>query len=643
MPVPHASHSSGGAQAVRPAATIMVVRDAGGAGGAAEGSVAARGKRGTASDDGASIEVLMVRRNPTSVFVGGAHVFPGGALAPEDASPEVSGRCAGRTDAAASALLGLEAGGLAFWVAAIRECFEEAGILFAYPSSGDVPGAAGAGPGPDLVSFALPEERRRAAAWQRSLNAGGISFDALCAREGLVLATERVHYFGHWVTPEGAPRRFDTRFFVAAAPPKQSPVSDAVEIVDEVWIRPDEALRRHAEGSIQIVLPTLRMLQAISVFVSTADLLSVAEAASARAPAIPPYEVSPGRGVRIPLPGEPGFDGAPARQGAARAPGLPSARGVREPGAPIEVAVPAPVADRGVGPEPVVGRPVAVAPGIVRVTAPNPGIMTGPGTNTYLVGGPELAVVDPGPDDEAHRTAIVEAARASGGTIRWVLVTHAHPDHAPGAAALARSVGAEVLAFDRGEGLDPDRTVPDGFVLEGPELRLRAVHTPGHASDHLCWLAEPQGMLLSGDHVMHGATVVIRPPDGDMTLYLSSLDRLLRDDLAFATIGPGHGRVIADPAGAVRDIAAHRLARERAVATALAELGHGTVDELLPLVYADVAEDRLPIARHSLWAHLRKLAAEGRAELVWDGRASTADRSRDDIGSAWLATAATAP
>lgn len=255
-------------------------------------------------------------------------------------------------------------------------------------------------------------------------------------------------------------------------------------------------------------------------------------------------------------------------------------------------------------------RPVALAPGVVRVTAPNPGMMTGPGTNSYLVGTAEVAVVDPGPDEASHVDALVEAGA---GRIRWIVVTHTHPDHAPAAATLAERTGAEVVGFGPRDGFAPDRQAGDGFELAGDDFCLRALHTPGHASNHLCWLLLGEQMLFSGDHVMQGSTVVIAPPDGDMAHYLQSLDRLLGLDPPLRCIAPGHGSLLTEPAAVVGGIIAHRLERERAVAEALATAGRATVDELVPTVYADVHEALHPVARYSLWAHLRKLAGDGRA------------------------------
>jgi len=237
-------------------------------------------------------------------------------------------------------------------------------------------------------------------------------------------------------------------------------------------------------------------------------------------------------------------------------------------------------------------------------------MMTGPGTNTYLVGTTELAVVDPGPDAAGH---LDELAELGAGRIRWIVVTHTHPDHAPGAAGLAARTGAEVLGFCARDDFVPTHEVGEGYELRGAGFVLRALHTPGHASNHLCWLLVDDGMLFSGDHVMSGSTVVIAPPDGDMVQYLASVQRLVDLDPPLVTIAPGHGALITDPVVALEAIVDHRLTREKAVARALAGAGRATVDELLPTVYADVREELLPVARQSLWAHLRKLDDEGRA------------------------------
>jgi glyoxylase-like metal-dependent hydrolase (beta-lactamase superfamily II) len=273
------------------------------------------------------------------------------------------------------------------------------------------------------------------------------------------------------------------------------------------------------------------------------------------------------------------------------------------------------VPDTGVGPVPVPGAPVEVAPGLVRLTAPNPGLMTGPGTNTYLIGTSELAVVDPGPDDAGHRAALLEAVAARG-ALRHILVTHTHLDHAPGAAALARASGARVVGFGPAEEFVPDLSVGGGWTLAlGPQT-LEAVHTPGHASNHLCWLLREDRTLLTGDHVMHGSTVVIRPPDGDLGVYLDSLAKVRDLEPSLARLAPGHGRMMESVTEVIDGLIAHRLARHAMVAEVLREAGEGGVEDLLPLVYADVTEAQLPVATFSLWAHLRHLADQDRAEAV---------------------------
>ncbi len=294
------------------------------------------------------------------------------------------------------------------------------------------------------------------------------------------------------------------------------------------------------------------------------------------------------------------------------------------------------VPDFGIGTAPEPGRVDEVAPGVRRLTAPNPGLMTGPGTNTYLVGSSEVVVVDPGPADESHTAAIVEAA-ATLGPVRTIAVTHTHVDHAPGAAALAAATGARVVGFGPAEGFDPDERAGEGWTVSCPGpgpaglLTLRALHTPGHASDHLCWLVEEHGLVLTGDHVMHGSTVVIRPPDGDLHQYLASLARLRDAPEGVTTLAPGHGRLM-DHVGEVVDaLIAHRLGRHERIAAALARRGEGTVDELLSEVYGDVTERQLPVARFSLWAHLRALGQEGRAFLL------DAPGGEDTIESHWAA------
>ena len=276
--------------------------------------------------------------------------------------------------------------------------------------------------------------------------------------------------------------------------------------------------------------------------------------------------------------------------------------------------------DERPAPKPLVpGVASALSPMVRRVLAPNPGVMTGPGTNTYLVGIDEVAVIDPGIEDEGHLDAVVGCG---GDRIRWIFCTHTHPDHSPGAAALKKRTGAEVLAFEARDGLEVDTAIDDGYQIEATEFRLSAVHTPGHASNHLCYLLEEERLLFSGDHIMQGSTVVIAPPDGDMAEYLQSLERVR--SLRLKSIAPGHGHLIDDPDAVIDEYLAHRLERERQVLDAVAA-GDRTTTEIVARLYPDLVEELIIRARHTVHAHLRKLATDGRA----------ASTDVDDLDAEW--------
>lgn len=256
---------------------------------------------------------------------------------------------------------------------------------------------------------------------------------------------------------------------------------------------------------------------------------------------------------------------------------------------------------------------------VTRVLAGNPGLMTGPGTNTYLVGEREVAVIDPGPDDPAHVAAILAAGA---GRIRLILCTHTHVDHCSAAVALAKATGATLIGraapeTDHDVRLSFDRTVADGDTVQIDGLLLRAVHTPGHASNHVCFLLESTGMLFSGDHIVQGSTVVIWPPDGNMRAYIDSLRRLAALDIA--VLAPGHGYLLGDPRLQAQRLIRHRLARESKVRLALQEAGGGaSLAMLLPRVYDDVPAALHPVAAHSLQAHLEKLVEDGEVSCAGD-------------------------
>jgi 8-oxo-dGTP pyrophosphatase MutT (NUDIX family) len=263
----------------RPAATVMVVRD-------------------VPSPDGSSVmQVLMLRRNLASTWVGGAHLFPGGAVDEADGDAAVSARSV-RDDRLASRALDLESGGLAYFVAAIRECFEEAGILLASRFDGSA------------IDFGDFATAARFVEHRRRLNAGELSFAAFCDTEDLRLETSRLASFSHWITPEGSPRRYDTRFFVAELPRGQQALQDDIEVIEAIWIEPSEAIARRKADEIDMLFPTEKNLEAIAGFRSSRALLEATE--KAEVPTILPKITVSGadQGVRILLPGDPGYDEA---------------------------------------------------------------------------------------------------------------------------------------------------------------------------------------------------------------------------------------------------------------------------------------------------------------------------------------------
>ena len=259
------------------------------------------------------------------------------------------------------------------------------------------------------------------------------------------------------------------------------------------------------------------------------------------------------------------------------------------------------------------GELTALTDTLWRLTAPNAGPMTGAGTNTYFYGSSAaVVVIDPGPADAGHIDAIVSLAP---GPITAIAVTHTHRDHSPGATPLATRVGAPLLGMsaprtpENDHGFQPTRVLADKEAITVDSARpLTAIHTPGHASNHLCYLTA-DGVLVTGDHIMQGATVVILPPDGDMQAYLDALERLKTFELA--AIAPGHGTLIESPYEEIDRVLVHRRARDAKVANAVAAHGPLSIDDLLPVVYDDVPEFLYPLARRSLEAHLIRLTNAG--------------------------------
>jgi glyoxylase-like metal-dependent hydrolase (beta-lactamase superfamily II) len=276
------------------------------------------------------------------------------------------------------------------------------------------------------------------------------------------------------------------------------------------------------------------------------------------------------------------------------------------------------------------GRCDPVSPLIRRVIADNPGPFTYVGTGTYIVGHGVVAVIDPGPDLDGHLQALLAALE--GERVSHILVTHHHADHSPLARPLAEATGAIIhgrraprlaamasnLALEAGEdeGFRPDVEIADGDVFAGPGWTLRAVTTPGHTSNHVCFALQEENALFSGDHVMGWSTTVITPPDGDMGDYFDSLDKVKALD--FDTLWPTHGAPVRDVAPFLQAYADHRRAREAQILAALAA-GQTRIKAMVPSLYAAVDPRLHPAAAMSVLAHVLLLVREGR--VICDGPA----------------------
>ena len=527
----------------RPAATVLLLRD---------------------TPDG--IEVLMTRRSMTASFAPGAYVFPGGGVDASDAAAHrYAKRRAGQSDLH-----------LTQAIAAIRESFEELGVLLARHADGAPPT-----PG-DIAAL----DRKAPLAAQ-------------CVARGVVLAADEVFVLAHWVTDRDLPRRFDVPFLVARMPAGQHPVADEAEQFEPVWVRPVDALQRHEAGSFFMIFPTIRTLQRLKAFASVDAVLQACA-----------------------VTGQPLWTSCPRA-------GLLAGNEARymeheHPYGELQL----------VSPDGQIvhhldwqnERPVALLRNVMRLTAPNPSAMTGPGTNSYLVGDKSTGyiAIDPGPLDAGHQQRLWEAA---GGDIRMIVCTHSHLDHSPGAKplqalcakappifGLPSAATANEASFFR-----PDRALADGEQLvlvapgaaPGPTHTLKVIYTPGHAANHLCLVLIEDGLLFSGDHILNGSTTVISPPDGDMTHYLDSLDKLAVacTEYRIDFILPAHGYVLGQAADAVAYLKAHRLRREARILAVMQSQPDGSMDDWVARAYDDTPPRMWTWAKRSLLAHVQRIEA----------------------------------
>ena len=471
-------------------------------------------------DDG-SYEVLLTQRPDTMAFMGGMYVFPGGALDDADASDDLAERSAlSREEAAARLGENVDpAHALGLFCCALRELYEEVGVLLAYDADGRPVDPA--------------KVRNVYAPHHAEVGHDPATFAHFLATENLKLATDQLAHHGRLITPEQSPIRFDARFFVAPMPDGQAILPNPSEVPYYEWTSPADALNRAAAKTMAVAIPTLAMLQGLAE--------------------VPGYEQ--------------------LTQGKQKA---------RE----VEA--------------------FDLSPLVTSVLAPNPGLMSGAGTNTYIVGRGEVAIIDPAVADAVYIERVVREV-GNRGRPAIVLLTHLHIDHIGGVAPLTEQMGIEVAAF--GKAPFVTRRLSDGEEIHVGGATLRALHTPGHASDHLCFELVEDRALFTGDVVAGFGTVVIGPPDGNMLDYLTTLERLRSLDAK--RIFPAHGPVIEDPAGKLDEYIAHRRDRERQVLEAL-EAGVGELPKMVERIYTEVPKALHPMAERSLLAHLEMLEAQER-------------------------------
>ncbi|MBP7532325.1 MAG: MBL fold metallo-hydrolase, partial [Ottowia sp.] len=377
------------------------------------------------------------------------------------------------------------------------------------------------------------------------------------------------------------------------------PVADEAEQFEPVWVRPADALTRHEAGQFFIIYPTIRTLQRLTVHPTVDAVLAACAGEHPLWTSCPRAGWLAGKEARY-MEHEPPFG---------------------------ELELVSPDGQLLHKLDWQTDQPVPLLKNVQRLTAPNPGFMTGPGTNSYLVGDPRTGyiAIDPGPADAAH---IERLWRAAGGNIKLIVCTHSHADHSPGAKplqALCNGTPPPILGLPSqptaraNSAFTPDRLLQDGERLtltgKGPEGEithtLRAIHTPGHAANHLCLLLEEDGLLFSGDHILNGSTTVIDPPDGEMTAYLDSLDKL---DAACAAhdarfILPAHGHVLGSARDTIAHLKKHRLAREAKVLAVMQADPDGTMDDWVAKAYDDVPPRVWPVAKRSLLAHVERIQA----------------------------------
>lgn len=502
----------------------------------------------------APMSVYMTRRSDALRFAGGYHVFPGGSVDQQDQALAQE-----RPEELAAA--GLPPDRAAFVAAAIRELFEEIGILLARDETGK----------PLWMPDGFEAHREALAGARRALLNDEVSLGQIVSQCGWRLAGDRLAYMGRWVTPPAAQRRFDTLFFLAdmtgAIEPEPRPEDGEVALGE--WLSPRVALEDAKAGRVRLMRPTRAWLEELAACGSAAEAWARFSSPGARREEV--FETN----------------------------------------------------------TPEILRSVLEAQGVWMVPVPSPTLPPHSETNVYLVANSGEAVFVDAGHGGPEGLALLRAAwvRARSPRVRAVILTHSHTDHAGAAAELAAEFQCPIWSHPSGYfllGNTPAgrpgrpamerRALADGEVVTVGRLQLQVLHTPGHAPDHLCLFIPSAGILFSGDNVVGVGSTWVGPPDGDMQEYLQSLERLAA--LPARILAPGHGPILADPPGRIRELIQHRLAREAQI-LALLKQGPRTAEALAQEIYGPTAPPGvMEVARRTVIGHLVKLEREGRVRRM---------------------------